>query len=228
MRLICLLLLANIILSAQAPKLFLLKTYKDNMNVIGWVMSEKLDGVRAFWDGKKLISRSGRLLNPPRSFTKGFPPFALDGELWSKRGSFEGVVSVVNTKNTKENWDKLDFHVFEVPYQKGDLYARLEVLKTYLRTNTVKKLSIIKQAKIEKKSDIKTFYDDIISGGGEGIVIRNPHQPYYTGRRQAALKYKPFFDDECRVTSIIEGKGKFLGKMGAIQCDFDGKIIKVG
>lgn len=213
---------------AEPPKLFLLKTYNNNMNVVGWLMSEKLDGVRACWNGKELISRSGRVLNPPKEFTKGFPPFTLDGELWSKRGDFEGIVSIVNTKDAQDRWNKLKFHIFEVPNQEGNLYSRLDLLRRYLGEHRVDKLDIIAFKKIEKKDDIKEYYDLIIAKGGEGIVIRNPHQPYYSGRRQAALKYKPFFDDECRVESIVEGNGKYTGKMGALKCDYDGKIIKIG
>lgn len=51
---------------ANKPDLFLLKTYNKNLDVIDWVMSEKLDGIRGFWDGKKLISRGGKTLNPPK------------------------------------------------------------------------------------------------------------------------------------------------------------------
>ena len=44
------------------PDLFLLKTYDDSKEVVGWVMSEKLDGIRGFWDGEKLVSRGGNLI----------------------------------------------------------------------------------------------------------------------------------------------------------------------
>ena len=43
---------------AEKPDLMLLENYKDQ-NVIGWVMSEKLDGVRGYWDGKQLFTRGG-------------------------------------------------------------------------------------------------------------------------------------------------------------------------
>ena len=46
------------------PELLLLETYKDQ-NISGWLMSEKLDGVRAYWDGEKLISRGGKVFAAP-------------------------------------------------------------------------------------------------------------------------------------------------------------------
>lgn len=215
-------------LYAQSPQLFLLKTYKDDFNTTGWVMSEKYDGVRAFWDGQKLISRSGKLFTPPPSFTKDFPSFALDGEIWSKRGDFENIVSIVNTKNSKDRWDALKFMVFELPAQDGNLFERLEVLQRYLTRHTATKIRLIRQHKILKKEDVKVYFDARIKDGAEGIVIRNPFVEYYSGRTKYAFKYKPFIDAECKVKEILKGRGKFSSVMGAVKCDFDGQMITIG
>jgi len=225
---VLLLLFVSLALYAKGPKLFLLKTYEDDLNVTGWTVSEKLDGVRAYWDGRKLISRSGRVFNPPASFTQGFPPFMLDGELWSRRGAFESIASIVNTKAVDERWNELCYYIFDVPHQKGGLFERLKVLESYLHNHDLKRLKVIKQVYIKDKAHLKVYFDEVIRQGGEGVVIRDPNEAYYTGRTAKSLKYKPFVDAECRVSSIIEGKGKFKGKMGAVRCDFKGKSIKIG
>lgn len=47
----------------------LAETYDPiKMDPRGWWMSEKLDGVRAYWTGERLISRSQRDWHAPRSF----------------------------------------------------------------------------------------------------------------------------------------------------------------
>ncbi len=214
----------SVTLLAQAPQLFLLKTYKNDMNVTGWVMSEKLDGVRAFWDGKRLISRSGKAFNAPSIFTRGFPTFALDGELWTKRGDFEHIVSIVNTKNSPSRWSELTYNVFDVPNQKGSLLERLALVKPYISF----RLKIIEQVKITHNEKIKIYLNGIIKEGGEGVVLRNPSVQYYTGRNNNSLKYKLYNDAECRVASILKGKGKYKNLMGALRCDFRGKVIKIG
>lgn len=191
-------------------------------------MSEKLDGVRAYWDGKQLISRSGRILTPPKSFTQGFPPFALDGEIWSRRGEFEHIASIVNTKVNKEGWAELTYNIFEVPHQKGGLVQRLRVLEAYLKAHVADKLHILNQIVVNDEQTVRSFYEKVIALGGEGIVLRDPDEPYYTGRTSSALKHKPFTDAECRVTAVIEGKGKFSGQLGAFKCDYLGKKIKIG
>ena len=87
------------VFAQPAQGVLLLKTWQPAQDVRGWLMSEKLDGVRAYWDGQKLISRGGKIFSAPAWFIKDFPPFALDGELWSKRRDFENIVSIVRRKN---------------------------------------------------------------------------------------------------------------------------------
>ena len=59
--------------------------YSDQ-NVSGWMVSEKLDGIRAYWDGSNLLTRQGKIINAPKYFTQNLPSFALDGELYTRRG----------------------------------------------------------------------------------------------------------------------------------------------
>jgi len=218
---------------AKAPELFLLKTYKDDMNVTGWVISEKYDGVRAFWNGKNLISRSGKIFSAPKGFIKDFPPFELDGELWSSRGKLEEIVSIVNTKNISSTnalnrWMSLRYMVFEVPNQNGNLFRRMGVLDEYLKKHKNTSIYPVEQHLIHNKNDVKVFYTRLIQANAEGVVIRNPYTDYYTGRTKKAVKYKPFMDAECTVVSMIKGKGKFQDIMGSLLCDFNGKLIKIG
>ena len=39
----------------------------------GWLISEKLDGVRCYWDGKTMWTRNGNLFYPPDWFVKELP-----------------------------------------------------------------------------------------------------------------------------------------------------------
>ena len=66
--------------------------------ITGWLMSEKLDGVRGSWDGQQLWSKNGILFQPPPEFVADLPPFALEGELWGGRGSFAATAAVVQRR----------------------------------------------------------------------------------------------------------------------------------
>ncbi|WP_158654388.1 DNA ligase [Helicobacter pametensis] len=191
-----------------------------------YLWSEKLDGVRAYWDGKALYTRSGKKLNPPAFFTQNFPPFAIDGELWSKRGDFENIVSIIKNKNRSMEWKNLRFHIFEVPHQQGDLIQRLSVLQDYLANHYAPFISIIPHSPLI--SPLASILKQIIQENGEGIVIRDKSAPYYTGRNKQAMKCKTYQDRECKITRFIQGKGKFEGMVGSFLCQDGEKIIKIG
>ncbi len=214
---------------ATEPKLFLLKTYDDSKEVVGWVMSEKLDGIRGFWNGQELLTRGGKKLNPPKWFTKDYPPFAVDGELWTKRSDFENISSIVRSQNSNNRWKLITHNIFEVPNQQGGLFERLSVLEGYLDKNPISHLKILKQTVVESKQHLQDTLQQVISNKGEGVVVRNPNSLYETGRLSSALKVKKYFDTECTVLKILPGRGKYLGKMGSVLCQTDdGKQLKIG
>ena len=188
-------------------------------------MSEKLDGIRAYWDGKHLISRGGKRIHAPKWFTKSYPPFEIDGELWTKRGDFENISSIVRDKTPSKEWEEVKHYIFEVPNAQGGLFERLKKLKPY-EGQTIK---IIKQIPIKDKTHLKLFLEEIEQKGGEGLVVRDPNTPYINKRTSKALKVKTFQDAECKVIGYTQGKGKYVGLLGAIRCRLENGIkFKIG
>ncbi len=49
----------------NAPQLLLANSWENDVDLTGWWMSEKLDGVRAWWDGKQFLSRQGNVFHAP-------------------------------------------------------------------------------------------------------------------------------------------------------------------
>lgn len=213
---------------ATEPML-LLKVWQPKQAVQGWLMSEKLDGVRARWDGQHLVSRGGHRFAAPAWFIQGFPPFALDGELWSKRGDFEHIVSIVRRKQPHDGWHQLSYQIFDVPNQTGGLLSRLQVLRQYLGIHPNGYIHIIKQIPCHGQAHLQAWLQTLVRQGGEGIVVRQPAVPYQTGRSSNALKVKPFLDTECIITGYKPGKGALRGNTGALRCRMDdGKEISIG
>ena len=195
-----------------------LSEFKDQ-NVSGWLASEKLDGVRAYWDGENLLSRQGKKLNAPLSFTKNFPKFALDGELYAKELKFEEIqASVMDKLPDEKAWSKLKFHVFDVPEASGGLPRRLEVLAKFLKNEPNDNLIIIKQIKMRDNAQFLKFTESIIAKGGEGAVVREPNAPYERKRSKNALKFKKFKDAECEVIAVNKGSGKYANFAGSLTC----------
>ena len=216
----------HLICYADKPDFMLLETYK-NQNVTGWVMSEKLDGVRGYWDGKQLFTRGGITLSPPTVFLAEFPPFAIDGELFSQRDQFAEISSIVRAYQDK-GWHTLKLYVFDVPDAKGDLFARLATLKTYLAKHPSQYIKIIEQTPIESPEHIRQFLQQVEQQKGEGIVIRNPNAPYERKRSSQILKLKTALDEECTVIAHHAGKGQFENVMGSLTCENHRGQFKIG
>ena len=89
-------------------------------------VSEKLDGVRAYWNGRELLSRGGHRFSAPDWFVAGFPDTPLDGELWLGRGRFEELSAAVRRYRPDEDeWRAIRFMVFDLPASELPFEARL-------------------------------------------------------------------------------------------------------
>lgn len=212
-------------LQAAAPDLILAKEF-HGQDVRGWAMSEKLDGVRGYWDGKRLISRQGYAFQQPPEFTREFPPFPLDGELYSRRGQFEQISATV--RSGKGDWTAIKLHVFDVPQAKGNLYQRLAVAESWVKQHPKAPIVIIKQIPVKDMQQIKAFLKTVTDGGGEGVMLRDPQRAYGSGRSDGLLKLKPIYDDECTVVRHYPGKGRYEGMLGAVGCQNQYGEFRIG
>ena len=128
-----------------------------------------------------------------------------------------------------ERWSQISYRIFEVPKQPGGLLKRLAALGDYLKMADLKSgqlissiskpanLFIISQIEIKNQAHLNEFLQQVMSQGGEGVVIRDPAAAYQTGRLDGALKLKPYQDEECEVTGYRAGKGKYQNLLGALQ-----------
>lgn len=174
----------------------------NNQNIQGWLMSEKLDGIRAIWDGKVLKTKNGNIIHIPKEFTHNFPPFYLDGELWTKRNDFETIQSIVLDKTASTQWKKITYNIFEVPYAKGDFLQRLQKAKNWFKKHHTPKVQFIQQIVCKDNIHLEKFLERIIAQKGEGVIIKNPNLDYIAKRSTQSLKVKKFLDMEGVVIGI--------------------------
>src|SRR5947209_5387332 len=97
------------------PRLLLAETWDNVSELRGWWMSEKLDGVRAFWDGKQFLSRQGNVYHAPDWFLAGLPDTPLDGELLIDRKKFHRTVSIVRRQDKSDLWGEVRYVIFDAP-----------------------------------------------------------------------------------------------------------------
>jgi len=163
-------------------------------------MSEKLDGIRGYWDGQAMFTKSGKELFPPDSFTKDFPPFALDGELWSKRQDFESIQSKVLKRNS--NWKDISYNIFEVPHAQGNFFSRTAKAIAWFKKHPNLNVNIIPQLTCQGSEHLNQYLDEIIAKGGEGVMVKNPYLNYIAGRTSTLLKVKKAHDMEGKIIAI--------------------------
>src|SRR5438128_2426999 len=109
----------------STPALLLAESWDNERDLAGWWMSEKLDGVRAFWDGKQFLSRQGNIYHAPDWFLAGLPDVPLDGELWIDRKKFQRTVSIVRRQDKSDLWQEVRYLVFNAPERDDAFEARL-------------------------------------------------------------------------------------------------------
>jgi DNA ligase-1 len=179
-------------------KLTLAKVFEGKRNVIGWLMSEKFDGWRAYWDGRNFYSRAGKLIEAPASFKRSLPNFPLDGELFYKRDEFQTLSSILRTEG--DSWRGVKFLVFDTPIR-GDYRSRFEKAKSAIRRHTANrgKVVAVAQKLIKNMDQVQREFKRIISKKGEGLMLRNPNVEYMHKRTHNLLKMKPKHDLEVPV-----------------------------
>lgn len=194
------------------------RVYKDNIDVIGWLMSEKLDGVRGYWDGKQLFSKNGNRLYPPSAFIQGLPHFPLEGELWGGRGTFEKTVSIVKKQTPHDGWinEKIQFAIFDVPQAPGNFSSRLEKARNWFSSHPSRFAFVVPQKTITETSQLKNELQRVEKLGGEGLIVRNPEAHYISGRSSDILKVKNYLDMEAVVIGHIPGRGRHQGRLGSL------------
>lgn len=207
----------------------LAKAYHKHIQVRDYFVSEKLDGVRARWTGTELLTRNGNRIHAPAWFTQGWPDVPMDGELWTKRNDFENIVSIVLSDVPDQRWRTVRMMMFDLPEQEGPFHSRVKAMETLIHAYPQRYLAVVPQWKVNSHQALEETLDQIVSAGGEGVMLHHQDARYRAGRSNALLKVKRFEDDEAKVVGYVEGKGKFAGMLGALQVESkNGVRFKIG
>ena len=261
----------------MANREFLMQAHKydPKRRVIGWLMSEKLDGIRCLWlpatrnvnienipwanrerDKRRCIatglwSRYGKVFHAPSFWLDKLPNVNLDGELWAGRGGFQKVSGVVKSLDAGNLWKEIEYKVFDSPPStlvcqagkinnqhwkvefKGDEmkptgqgpgHGMYTTTYNWLASNT--DVSLIEHRMVSRVEDVETYMDEVLSLGGEGIVIRNGLVGWEPKRSWGMLKLKGYEDDEC-VIEDFEVSEKLQGLVAAYWVSWNGRRFKI-
>ncbi len=215
---------------ARTPlPLVLAQNAPEDLDPSAYLVSEKYDGVRGYWDGRQLWFRSGLPVAAPAWFTGALPPVAMDGELWMARGRFEALVGAVRrTQPQDAEWRQVRFMVFERPGAEGSFAERVASLQALLARHDGPAQAVVQETVVSRAA-LKQRLDAVVAGGGEGLVLHRADAPFVSGRSPALLKLKPLDDAEAEVIGHVEGRGRLQGRLGALRVrTVDGTVFLIG
>ena len=216
---------------------------RQDINVTDYWVSEKLDGIRARWDGTELRTRNDNKIFAPVWFTQNWPKATIDGELWIERGQFELTASIVLSKLTEgkshlvanslsraktteddiaaasisdKRWADVRFMAFDMPVAGQPFDSRLNMLNSLVEATLNPTFAVIAQFKLTSIDVLEEKLKQVTQEGGEGLMLHHGNAFYQSGRSDNLLKVKQFEDAEAKVLAQLPGKGKFRNMMGSL------------
>lgn len=145
-----------------------------------------MDGIRGYWDGVEMWSRHGKSIPVPDWFVEGFPGVPLDGELWMGRGTFDELITALNSND--QDWKLIEYHAFDLPASNQNYRNRLKQLEQLKHVPS--HLKIVENIECNGVQHLNSYLDTILEAGGEGIMVRDPTALYSPGLTQSLLKVK--------------------------------------
>lgn len=199
------------------PQVLLAQNFNEAVDPRAYLVSEKLDGVRALWNGRVLQFRSGRIIAAPDWFVAGLPAHPLDGELWMGRRKFDRLSAAVRRQIPRDaEWRQISYQVFEWPQAPGTFSERVLALQASIAQADLGWLQLVRQERIADHRALQARLQQVVRAGGEGLMLHRADALWQTGRTDALLKLKSQHDAEATVIAHLPGQGKYAGMCGAL------------
>jgi len=218
------------------------------------IVERKLDGVRCLtvidYEQRTVTqyTRNGKVLENFKHITDYLQnyidefgrSYVLDGEIMSN--SFQDLMKQVHRKDNVNASDAV-LNLFDivplVEFKQGKSTLGQRRRSAFLKNwenifNDSGFITIVPQREFNldvftDEIDFKDYMKEMVEAGYEGVMIKDPDAKYECKRSTSWLKMKPFIEVSLSVTSVEEGTGRNVGKLGAIVCEGvdDGKRIVV-
>ena len=199
------------------------KKYKNQK----WAASRKMDGLRCVFIDGKLFTRNGKEVVGFEHIVKELKALGtfelIDGELYSHDIPFQEIQGyVLRNKNVvEEDKKKIFYNIFVImPKGKPDTITVVGLVDFFRETSKAKYLKFVDYVWINNDFEkIKTLDKEWVAEGYEGVMLRSSTVPYAWKRSDDLLKFKSFKETDLVVVGVIEGTGKYKGKLGALMCE---------
>jgi len=221
----------------------LAKVYEGPASMVAerrYVVSEKLDGMRAIGNRRGLFTRNSKPIAVPLHILATLPDdIMLDGELWCGRGKFPETMSITRKKQPDAGtqkyldwclaWQSVQFMVFDEYGGSDSWLERSERAKAAIQPGPF--AEFLQHDRVSSPAEFDAYFTLLINNGAEGAMLRDidPFIAYIFDRTPFLLKRKPVMAATVRVVGHQQGKGKHEHRLGALLCQMpDGQEFGVG
>ena len=226
--------------------------------------STKLDGIRCILKEGEILSRSLKQiqnkqlrerLEPLRKFSED-NHVIFDGEIYSPKLNFQQITHFTMTQDLgdEELPDHLRFYCFDMldcfndPFElRNDKMEALIGLYNQIAYP-------VEQREVDSAEEIETYFEEVLSQGYEGLILRDPESLYkcgrFTVREGGMFKCKPVLDFDGKITGVVQstevdedvekktnelgrsvtskkiGERHTIEKASAFWVDYEGKPLK--
>lgn len=185
----------------------------------------KYDGIRCIVKSDGMWTRNGKkIISAPHIYEALMPLFeedpglVFDGELYVSGdvADFNTIISCVRkTKPTLADImesRKIQYWIYDLPSSHKTFIERFnDLVRMQLPLCCMK----VPTKLVKNKQDVIKLYKEYMEQGHEGQMIR-VNELYQNKRTKFLLKDKRWIDEEFTILSVIEGKGKLMGKVGKL------------
>jgi DNA ligase-1 len=227
--------------------------------------STKLDGIRCIIKEGEILSRSLKQiqcqqlrerLEPIRQFSE-LNQVIFDGEIYSPKLTFQQITHFTMTRDLGD--EELPEHLRVYCFDMLDGFDRPFELRNDVMEGTIGLYNHIaypvEQREVHSAKEVETYFEEVLSQGYEGLILRDPKSFYKFGRgtikEGIIFKVKPFLDFDGQIIDVIQatevnedaekkinelgrsvtskkkGERHTIDKASAFMVKYEGKDLKV-
>lgn len=215
-------------------------------------LTEKYDGYRALCINGKLYTRNGNQIICPEWFSKLLPHnLNLDGELYTGYNNWNMCGNFRRKHVDEKFWlcDSVMYIVFDVIDDNANTqyHQRYEKLLNYVisiaengKTIIPKEritfpIRIVKYEIVNSRENLMEYFNQVTVRGGEGVIFRNPLNPYFTKSKDNIFRLKKIYLKEGVIVDYkMSTSQKYSGLISSFivvpicECDDEIKNLKKG
>ncbi|ASK34437.1 DNA ligase [Alcanivorax sp. N3-2A] len=193
-----------------------------------WVR-EQFQGIRAYWDGERLLNGAGEPLPVPAGFTGDFPDRPLEGRLWIGRGGGGRLEALLKRRvGAERQWRDVDFMVVDLPDHPGPFGERLRALHTLLDGADTAHLRLPPHIRVAGRASLSKHLQAILEAGGKGLILHRDGALYRQPRQNDLLHLRPYQKGEAKVVALLStGQGEPRPITGLLLRTATGRHIRL-